>query len=104
MLIRRAPRADTETMGGDEFVVVLPETSALEAAEVRQRVCTAASEACAGLEGGTVRLTCGTAELGADDDVTSLLAAADDMLFRFKRPANRVNGDRPLGQSSKGGG
>ena len=88
--------------GGDEFVVVLPETSEPEAAEVRRRVCTAASEACAGPDGGAVRLTCGTAELGPEDDVRSLLAAADEVLFRFKRPEERVSGE-PAGPSSQHG-
>lgn len=77
--------------GGDEFVVVLPDTSESEAAEVRRRVCTAASEACTAPNGGEVRLTCGTAELSPGGDAKSLLAAADDVLFRFKRPAERTS-------------
>ncbi len=76
---------------GDEFVVVLPETAAREAAEVRRRVCTAASGVCASLTGEGLRLTCGTAELGPDDSVQSLLAAADQMLLEFKRPAARTS-------------
>lgn len=71
--------------GGDEFVVVLPDTSAEEAAEVRRRVCTAASGSCTSPSGRYVRLTCGTVELRPEDTVRSLLAAADEVLFRFKR-------------------
>ncbi len=89
--------------GGDEFVVVLPETSAPEAAEVRRRVCTAASEAFTSPDGGVVRLTCGTAELGPDGDARSLLAAADEVLFRFKRPAERLSPAGPTGRPSGNG-
>ncbi len=89
--------------GGDEFVVVLPETSASEAAEVRRRVCTAASEAYPRPDGGTVRLTCGTAELRPGDDVTSLLAAADEVLFRFKRRPRHVDAREAVGPSSRHG-
>lgn len=89
--------------GGDEFVVVLPETSAPEAAEVRRRVCTAASEVCTSPDGGVVRLTCGTAELGPDDDARSLLAAADEVLLRFKRPAERLSSAGPAGRPSENG-
>ena len=89
--------------GGDEFVVVLPETSAPEAAEVRRRVCTAASEVCTSPDGGVVRLTCGTAELGPDGDARSLLAAADEVLLRFKRPAERLSSAGPAGRPSENG-
>jgi diguanylate cyclase (GGDEF)-like protein len=77
--------------GGDEFVVVLPDTTEPEAAEVRRRVCIAASAVCASPNGGEVRLTCGTAELGPEDSVETLLAAADQVLLRFKRRAERVS-------------
>ena len=71
--------------GGDEFVVVLPATAEAEAAEVRRRVCAAASEVCAAPGERRVRLTCGTAELQPDDDVEDLLAKADDVLLAAKR-------------------
>ena len=77
--------------GGDEFLVVLPETSAREVAEVRGRVCTAASGVCASPTGEGLRLTRGTAELGPQDSVQSLLAAADEMLLELKRPSARTS-------------
>lgn len=76
--------------GGDEFVVVLPDTDRDAADEVRRRVCTAASGACSAPDGGEVRLTCGTAELGRDDTVATLLAKADKVLLRFKRSSERA--------------
>jgi diguanylate cyclase (GGDEF)-like protein len=53
--------------GGDEFAVVLPDTTEDHAAEVRRRICAATSAVCLSPDGGEVRMTCGTAELGADD-------------------------------------
>jgi diguanylate cyclase (GGDEF)-like protein len=86
--------------GGDEFVVVLPNTGASEAVEVRRRVCSAASGAWTS-DGRSVRLTCGTAELGPYDTVRSLLSAADEVLFRFKGSAERTHPSEAAARSGR---
>jgi hypothetical protein len=58
---------------------------------------------CTSPDGGVVRLTCGTAELGPDGDARSLLAAADEVLLRFKRPAERLSSAGPAGRPSENG-
>lgn len=74
--------------GGEEFVVLLPETSLDEAMAVAERLRAAvAALALPDLEGLEVRMSLGVAEArgvgsaGADP----LLAAADDALYRAKR-------------------
>ena len=86
-------------IGGEEFLVVLPETSgraAVALAEaLRQSV---AEEALAGAEGGpAIQLTCcfGVVQMGElDADGSSLLARADVALYRAKgQGRNRVEFD-----------
>ena len=80
--------------GGDEFVVILPDTDAASATEVRRRVCSAASEACPAPVAGAVRLTCGTAQLAPGDAVEDLLVKADEVVLDFKH--------RSRGQPARG--
>jgi diguanylate cyclase (GGDEF)-like protein len=71
--------------GGDEFVILLPETTGEDAERVADRISAAVAGAYVSHAGRTVSMTCGTAELGADKDTSDLLGAADDVLFRMKR-------------------
>ena len=66
--------------GGDEFVCVLPDTSAREARAKLGDVQIAAAR-------NGIRFSAGVAELAKHDDVVSLLARADRDLYDFK--ANR---------------
>jgi two-component system, cell cycle response regulator len=78
-------------LGGEEFVVVMPETSLSGAVIVAERVRTAvADEPFVLQEGGTrlpVTVSVGVAVTGAEDDDTqeSLLKRADDALYAAKR-------------------
>lgn len=63
--------------GGDEFVCVLPDTSAREARARLGEVQMAAARA-------GIRFSAGVTELGKHDDVVSLFARADRDLYDFK--------------------
>ncbi|HKC18652.1 MAG TPA: GGDEF domain-containing protein, partial [Candidatus Dormibacteraeota bacterium] len=63
--------------GGDEFVAVLPETSAKEARATMGEVQLAAART-------GIRFSAGVAELRRSDDVVSLFARADGELYDFK--------------------
>src|SRR2546430_12025188 len=70
--------------GGEEFVVLLPETAATEAAETAERI--RARVAAADLAGGTITLSVGIAEVPTHgDSPESLIAAAQGGLYRAKR-------------------
>ena len=71
--------------GGDEFVVLLPDTSAEEAERVKERICAAAADACRGPSGEPIRLTCGSAEHERGQRANALIQAADDALRRSKQ-------------------
>jgi diguanylate cyclase (GGDEF)-like protein len=71
-------------VGGDEFAVILPESSTDEAQRLFQRLQLALQgQPIAGLP--AVRLSAGIAELGRDDDATSFFWRVDQALFRAKR-------------------
>ena len=79
--------------GGEEFLVVLPETSAARAREVAERLRLGAGEQPYRTEAGPIRVTLsiGVASLQAGDDPSSLLRRADEALYRAKRAGrNRV--------------
>lgn len=90
-LLRAALRAGdfAARSGGEEFVILLPNTDAVEAEAVAQRLC----EQCRGLlcrpgGGGELRITVsiGVAELEPDDaDLAALLARADAALYQAKQ-------------------
>jgi len=70
--------------GGEEFVVLLPETGATEAAETAERI--RARVAAEDLAGGTITLSVGIAEFPTHgDSPESMIAAADGALYRAKR-------------------
>jgi diguanylate cyclase (GGDEF)-like protein len=71
-------------VGGDEFAVVLPESSIDEARRLFERLQLAVQ----GQPVGPVpalRVSAGIAELGRDDDSTSLFSRVDQALYRAKR-------------------
>ena len=71
-------------VGGDEFAVVLPESSIDEARRLFQRLQLAVQAQPMGSV-STVRVSAGIAELGRDDDSTSLFSRVDQGLYRAKR-------------------
>jgi diguanylate cyclase (GGDEF)-like protein len=71
-------------VGGDEFAVILPESSIDEAQQLFQRVQLAVQGQPIGRV-QTVRLSAGIAELGRDDDGTSFFRRVDQALYRAKR-------------------
>lgn len=71
--------------GGDEFLVILPETTAKEAAGVAERL----RQAVADLGAGTT-LSFGVASTASASDIRGLLAQADKALYRAKG----LGGDR----------
>lgn len=87
-------------IGGEEFLVVLPETEGAEAQAVAEGLRqTLAAQPLADLEDGPLRITCcfGVAQYReADGDAGSLLARADVALYRAKaRGRDRVEFDGP---------
>jgi diguanylate cyclase (GGDEF)-like protein len=77
-------------VGGDEFTLLLPETSAAEAETVARRV-TAAVAAVAGPDGASLRVTCAPAELAEGMTGDALVAAADaELLARKRSPGLRL--------------
>lgn len=72
--------------GGDEFVVLMPETERTEAEVVSARLARAIESAAPlALGSERVELTFGVAQLGAGESGDDLLAAADAMLLARKR-------------------
>jgi diguanylate cyclase (GGDEF)-like protein len=85
-------------MGGDEFVVLLPETDAREAMTVVQRVRAAAASA-ARAAGYPVALSAGiTTFRFPPESVDAMLAAADDLLYKAKAAGR----DRVVGAVASG--
>jgi diguanylate cyclase (GGDEF)-like protein len=70
-------------VGGDEFAVVLPESSAGEAEQLYRRLLAAASSKAVG-QAGPLSLSAGIAELQSDDDPTGFFERADEALYRAK--------------------
>ena len=93
--IARAVRATDllARMGGDEFVLLLPETDAREAMTVVQRV-RAVTAAAARAAGYPVALSAGIATFrGVPESVDIMLAAADGLLYKAKESGR----DRVMG-------
>jgi diguanylate cyclase (GGDEF)-like protein len=70
-------------VGGDEFAVILPESSLDDADQLYRRIQSAISSKPLG-QGGTLHLSAGVAELRAEDDPVSFFQRADDALYRAK--------------------
>ena len=71
-------------VGGDEFAVILPESTLLEADQLYERISSAVSSQPVG-QGGLIRLSAGVTELRPDDDALALFRRADEALYRAKR-------------------
>ena len=70
-------------VGGDEFAVILPESSTADADQLYHRLRGAVSSRPVG-QAGRLFLSAGIAELLPDDDPTSFFERADEALYRAK--------------------
>jgi diguanylate cyclase (GGDEF)-like protein len=70
-------------VGGDEFAVILPESSIGDADQLYRRIQNAISSRPLG-QGGKLFLSAGVAELRAEDDPVSFFQRADEALYRAK--------------------
>jgi diguanylate cyclase (GGDEF)-like protein len=70
-------------VGGDEFAVILPESTAADADQLYHRLHGAVSSRPVG-QAGRLLLSAGIAELQADDDPTAFFERADKALYRAK--------------------
>jgi diguanylate cyclase (GGDEF)-like protein len=70
-------------VGGDEFAVILPESSIGDADQLYRRIQNAISSRPLG-QGGKLFLSAGVAELRAEDDPVAFFQRADDALYRAK--------------------
>jgi two-component system, cell cycle response regulator len=71
-------------VGGDEFAVILPESSAVDADQLYRRVHNAMRGTSLGPEGHRLRVSAGIAELEHGDTAASLFERADGALYRAK--------------------
>src|SRR4029077_3647086 len=70
-------------VGGDEFAVILPESSTADADQLYHRLRGAVSSRPVG-QAGRLSLSAGIAELLPDDDPTKFFERADEALYRAK--------------------
>jgi diguanylate cyclase (GGDEF)-like protein len=70
-------------VGGDEFAVILPESSMADADQLYRRILHAVSSRTLG-QAGKVSLSAGIAELRPEDDPVSFFKRADEALYRAK--------------------
>jgi diguanylate cyclase (GGDEF)-like protein len=70
-------------IGGDEFAVILPESSLHDADQLYRRILNAVSAKPLG-QAGKLYLSAGVAELRPEDDPVSFFQRADDALYRAK--------------------
>lgn len=80
-------------LGGEEFLVLLPELAKSESLAVAERIRSCIESTPIALSGDTIRITVsvGVALYAADDNADRLLARADDALYAAKRNGrNRV--------------
>ena len=70
-------------VGGDEFAVIMPESSLEDAEQLFNRIQTVISSRAIG-QAGRLRLSAGLAELRGDDDSVSLFERADRALYSAK--------------------
>jgi diguanylate cyclase (GGDEF)-like protein len=84
-------------VGGDEFAVILPESTLGDAELLSQRLQAAVAANPIG-EAGTLQLSAGAAELVAEDDATRFFERADNALYREKqaRGVGRRSSEAPV--------
>jgi diguanylate cyclase (GGDEF)-like protein len=70
-------------VGGDEFAIVMPESSLHDADQLYRRVRSAVSAGPID-QAGRIFLSAGVAELEVDDNPTSFFERADEALYRAK--------------------
>ena len=70
-------------VGGDEFAVILPESSIKDADQLYKRLEHAVSAKPVG-QAGRLHLSAGVTELRPEDDAVSFFERADDALYRAK--------------------
>ena len=70
-------------VGGDEFGIILPESTLADAEQLSHRMQAAVASHPIG-DAGTLQLSAGAAELRAEDDATKFFERADDALYRAK--------------------
>jgi diguanylate cyclase (GGDEF)-like protein len=82
-------------LGGEEFVILLPDTDAHGATELAERLRQTVRSQSITSHGLTLTVSIGVAaSRGADDTVASVLAAADNALYQAKRGGrDRVSGE-----------
>ncbi len=71
-------------VGGDEFGIILPESTLADAEQLSQRMQAAVAANPIG-EAGTLELSAGAAELAPEDDATRFFERADNALYRAKQ-------------------
>jgi len=91
--IARAARGGEECFrwGGDEFALLLPDTSRAEADKARERMCSVVRRECLAPDGRPLELVCGTTALVEGQGVNELVAEVDGALITLKtgeRPAS----------------
>jgi two-component system, cell cycle response regulator len=70
-------------VGGDEFGIILPESTLTDAEQLSHRIQAAVASRPIG-DAGTLQLSAGAAELRPEDDATKFFELADDALYRAK--------------------
>jgi two-component system, cell cycle response regulator len=70
-------------VGGDEFGIILPESTLTDAEQLSHRMQQAVASRPIG-DAGTLQLSAGAAELRQEDDATKFFERADDALYRAK--------------------
>ena len=70
-------------VGGDEFGIILPESTLADAEQLSHRMQQAVASRPIG-DAGTLQLSAGAAELRQEDDATKFFERADDALYRAK--------------------
>jgi diguanylate cyclase (GGDEF)-like protein len=86
-------------VGGDEFAVIVPESSALDAEQLAARIQEAVS-ARPITDAGVITFSAGVAELGEREDAQGFFERADQALYRAKESARGELGEFPYGKTS----